>query len=68
MLQWAELKLWRVCFVLGWIEHVPNSTKERTSMVADDEDVPGSYLLFVITALIVIAVAAMTAFVILIRS
>jgi hypothetical protein len=37
-------------------------------MVADDEDVPGSYLLFVITALIVIAVAAMTAFVILIRS
>jgi hypothetical protein len=37
-------------------------------MAAEDEDIPGSYLLIVVAAIIFIAVAAISAFVILIRS
>jgi hypothetical protein len=36
-------------------------------MVADDDDFPAGYLLFAVAAIIVIAVTAVSAFVILIR-
>ena len=56
-----------MCFVFGWVGQVAKSTKERISIPADDEDVPGSYLLIVVTEIFVIAVAAISLFVIIIR-
>jgi hypothetical protein len=56
-----------VRFLLAWVAGEPKSRKETISMAADDEDVPGSYLLIVFAAIFVIAVAGISLFVILIR-
>jgi hypothetical protein len=61
------LWLWRVRFLLGGVAQVPKSTKKGKFDGADDEDVPGSYLLIVGAAIVVIAVAGIGLLIIVIR-
>jgi hypothetical protein len=78
-LSWSGTDLPSTCVAVALDDalHVPlNSIAYRagiraklrtTKMLADDEDVPAVYLLFVVAAIVVIAAIALSAFFILIR-
>ena len=53
--------------LIGWVAQVPKPMKKGNFDGADDEDGPGSYLLIVVAAIFVIAVAGISLLVILIR-